>query len=167
MANPASILLRVGGDSSQFEAVIGRAQARLSAFGKSIQNVGAKVGNIGKGLSVAAGAMSAPLIGAVASFVSAADAAAKLSDKLGISVESLSMYQYALSQNNIDTAVFTNSIKSMSNIIAKQGTEAAKMAESIGLSLSDLAGLSPEAAFEKIADALNGVEDHVTKMAAA
>lgn len=161
------ILLKIGGTDTDLQKVLRRAQARIQAFSKSINKIGGKISGFGKDIGKYVGLASAPLAASVAAFSQMGDGLDKLSGKLGISVEALSEYQFALAQSGTDINVFTVAIKTMSNIISKETGDGVKALNKLGLSIKDLQGLSPEKAFEKIANSLNQVEDEVTKTSVA
>jgi hypothetical protein len=161
------ILLKIGGDDSRLAAVLNRASARLSAFGKGISSLGSRFSNMGKSAAIYAGALTAPLAGAVQQFASAGDALDKMSGRVGVSVESLSQLKYAAEQSGASLGDVESAVSSMSNAIGRQSARAVKAAQSIGLSLSELATLTPEAAFERVTAALASTEDQATRTAAA
>lgn len=161
------ILLKLGGDDSPLNAVLNRASAKLTAFGKGISSIGSRFSSWGKSASVYAGALAAPLAASIQQFTSMGDALDKMSARLGVSVESLSELKYAAEQSGSSLADVESGIKSMSEKVTKASAETAVMAQLIGLSLSELQGLTPEQAFERITAALADCTDAATRTAAA
>ena len=167
MSAQAGLLLKIGGDDSQFAAAIKRSQARLQAFGKQIQSMGTKITGFGKQLTVYAGILSAPLAGSIAMFSTAGSELNDFSQRLGISVESLSEMKYASEMAGSSLSELTSGLATMTANLSKQSTKTAAMLGKIGLSFSELDGLSPEKAFEKISEAINNTEDQTTKLGVA
>jgi len=108
------------------------------------------------------------------SFISSAAASAAavddLSKRTGISTQTLQGYGLAASQSGVSTELMGKSLQKLTVIQGKaqNGNKAAKDAFSaIGLSMQDLAGLSPEKTFEAVADAISQLPTVAQQSAAA
>ncbi|HZL38019.1 MAG TPA: hypothetical protein VFC78_22075 [Tepidisphaeraceae bacterium] len=83
--------------------------------------------------------------------------------KLGISAEQMSRFQHAANATHTDISALTTGMDRLNRqigLVASGDKSAAKAAESftrLGLSAKELAGLSPDEAFTKVADALGKV----------
>ena len=108
------------------------------------------------------------------SFISAAASSAAavddLSKRTGISTQTLQGYGLAASQSGVSTELMGKSLQKLTVIQGKaqNGNKAAADAFSaIGLSMQDLAGLSPEKTFEAVADAISKLPTVAKQSAAA
>ena len=127
------------------------------------------------GLDSAFAAIGASLsLGGVAAFtVSAArsaDQINKLSDRLSISTEALSEFQFVAQQSGVDFTQFATAVQRATRRIsqAAEGTgEAVDALRELGLNARELTNLSPEQAFEVLAEALSRVDDEFRRVALA
>jgi len=108
------------------------------------------------------------------SFISAAAGSAAavddLSKRTGISTQTLQGYGLAASQSGVSTELMGKSLQKLTVIQGKaqNGNKAAADAFSaIGLSMQDLAGLSPEKTFEAVTDAISKLPTVAQQSAAA
>lgn len=119
-------------------------------------------------------AVTAPLIGAftgaVAAFTSAGDELAKMSQRTGLSVESLSELKYAADQSGTSLSALENSTKKMQVGLLDASNGTGTLLEALtplGLNLAELRGLKPEQQFLALARAIAGVEDPTQRAALA
>jgi len=106
----------------------------------------------------------------IKSAASSAAAVDDLSKRTGISTQTLQGYGLAASQSGVSTELMGKSLQKLTVIQGKaqNGNKAAKDAFSaIGLSMQDLAGLSPEKTFEAVADAISQLPTVAQQSAAA
>ena len=106
----------------------------------------------------------------IKSAASSAAAVDDLSKRTGISTQTLQGYGLAASQSGVSTELMGKSLQKLTVIQGKaqNGNKAAKDAFSaIGLSMQDLAGLSPEKTFEAVADAISKLPTVAQQSAAA
>lgn len=139
------------------------AEKRLEAFGASVKAIGTKL--LGIGTAAVAG-----LVATTTVFASMGDELAKMSVRTGISVESLSALGYAADQSGADLTVLEGGVRRMQRFLtdASQGSTAATdTLTQLGLSVEQLAGLTPDKQFELLADRLAQIPDPTTKAALA
>jgi len=141
------------------------------------KNIKSSMGNIKKELEKAGVALTAfgaaitvALGKAVTGFAEFGDELVHLSEKTGISVESLSELKYVGDQTGISLDQMALAVKGMANFLetARDGSStAAKALRQLGISVSDLKGLTPEQMFMTLANAIAAVPDPLTRSALA
>lgn len=139
------------------------ASKKLKAFGDAITGWGQKMTAIGA-------AVTAPLIGSAKAFSEMGDRMAKMSQRTGISVETLSELAYAAELSGADLDTLEGSLRKMQKAIvaAAEGSESANEAlGQLGLTVADLRGLSPDQQFKLIADRLSQIQSPAVKAALA
>lgn len=139
------------------------ASKKLKAFGDAITGWGQKMTAIGA-------AVTAPLIGSAKAFSEMGDRMAKMSQRTGISVETLSELAYAAELSGADLDTLEGSLRKMQKAIvaAAEGSESATEAlGQLGLTVEDLRGLSPDQQFKFIADRLSQIQSPAVKAALA
>ena len=150
-------------DDSKLVRGLRRAEKRLKAFGDRIRNLGLKIAGLGT-------AMLAPMLGAAKAFGSMGDQVAKMAKRTGLSVEALSELRFAASQTGTSLEALETGFRRMQRSIYDAGrglsTQTDALAD-LGLTYEDLAGLSPEEQFKKLAEAISRVEDPTRKAALA
>lgn len=139
------------------------ASKRLQAFAASVQGMGLKLAGAGA-------AMLAPLIGAVQQFAAMGDEVNKASERTGVAVEALSELAYAADQSGANLAVLEAGLRRMQTSIldAASGSKSAQESLSmLGLTVEQLAGLSPDEQFKLLAERISRIEDPTLKAALA
>lgn len=139
------------------------AQSRLTKFAGFAKEVGASLVGIGAGAF-------APLAAAGKVFASMGDAMAKASTRTGITVESLSTLAYAAEQSGTSFEGLETGIKKMQKAIgdaAGGSAEAQQTLAALGLTVGDLAKLSPDQQFLAIAEQISKVADPTQRAAVA
>ena len=142
---------------------LAKAQRTLKSWGNSLSSVG-------RDLMAGGAAVLAPMTAAVKMFSDAGHELETLSKKTGMSVEWLSAMQYAVGQLGGEFDGFDIGIKKMQNVVADAGRGAQPSVDAIerlGLSVQQVATLSPEQQFMTIGDALNRIQDPAQRAAAA
>ncbi|MCC7409961.1 MAG: hypothetical protein IT442_17980 [Phycisphaeraceae bacterium] len=150
-------------DDSKLVRGLRAAEAKLKAFGAGVRNLGLKLAALGA-------AIVAPLVASTKVFAKMGDDLAKMSARTGFSVETLSELGFAAELSGANVEDLEKSIRRMQATIvdAAQGLSTATDALTVlGLSVEDLAGLSPEQQFKLIADRLAGIEDPTLRAATA
>lgn len=150
-------------DDTKLQAGLKAAQARLMAFGKGISAVGA-------GLFAAGAAASTAFAGAAKVFSDQGDAIAKMARRTGLSTEAVSELGYAADLAGTDAATLETGIRKMQIAItdaANGAKPAIETLDRLGLSASQLAGLTPDAQLEILADRLSAIADPAAKAALA
>lgn len=110
------------------------------------------------------------LLGASGVFASMGDSMAKASQRTGVGVERLSELAYAAEQSGADLGTLETGLRRMQKTIAEAaaGSQSAEEAlAKLGLSIEQLAGLSPDQQFMLIADRLAKLADPTERAAAA
>ena len=124
-----------------------------------------------KGAMAAANAFrsaSSAVAGYVSSIRQTADASGKLAARLGMSVEALQGLQMAAQMAGVSD--LTPVLQKMSITLGQAASGAKPAMEAlagIGLSIDDLAGMSPDEQFQAIAAAINAIPDPAARAAAA
>lgn len=139
------------------------AEKKLKAFGAGITSIGTKLAGLGAGVVT-------PLLATTNVFASMGDTLAKMSARTGVSAESLSELGYAADQSGADLETLEAALRRMQKQVveAAGGSEtAAESFERLGISVSDLASLSPEGHFKLIADRLSQIQNPTLKAALA
>jgi len=150
-------------DDSKLVRGLKAAEKKVMAFGQSLQR-------IGKSMMALSAAVVAPLVASAKVFANVGDAVAKMARRTGFSAESLSELGYAaeLSGTNVETLEIA--IRRMQRTItdAQAGlTTAQRGLARFGLTAEQLAGLSPEDQFRRIADGLAAIADPTERASAA
>ena len=150
-------------DDKRLVQGLNAASKRLKAWGQSVSAMGQRM--LAGGLAAGGG-----LFGAANLSASMADALDKASKRTGISVERLSELGYAAEQSGADLATLEAGVRRMQKAIAEAagGSAAAQEAlANLGLSVQQLAGLSPDQQFMLITDRLSRIADPALRAAAA
>ncbi len=151
------------GVSDKLTAGLRRAQKQLEAFGAGLRSVGIRMAGIGA-------AAVTSLFGAARMFATVGDDLEEMSQRTGVSVEALSELGFAADIAGSDLETLETGIKHMQRAIveAADGSEAAQQAlAKLGLSAADLAGLSPDEQFKRMADGIGRIEDPALRVAVA
>jgi hypothetical protein len=142
-----------------------KAMKNVRNFRKSINRLPSVIGRAATSMTgMATAAASLVGVGAIGqeiqkSFASIDDLA-KTSDRLGIATEKLSALRFAAEESGVAAKTTDMALQRMVRRVAEaaQGTgEAVKALQELGLSAQQLAQLSPDQQFAKIADAMKGV----------
>jgi len=155
--------VELGVENTKFIRGLRLAEKTLRAFGDKISRLGLQVMAFGS-------AALSPLVGSAKIFSNLGDEIAKMSERTGFSVETLSELKYVASQSDVELSSLGTAISKMQRSIidAGRGLKTQKDAlEALGLSFEQLKDLSPEEQFMKIAEALGKIEDPTQKAALA
>ena len=139
------------------------AETKLKAFGSGIRNLGLEMAGLGA-------AALAPMLGAAKGFADMGSRMWDMSKRTGVSVEALSSLGYAAEQSGAGIEAFENGIRRMQRTIYDAGRGLSTATDSLadlGLTVKDLAGLSPEQQFRLLADRLDQIGDPTRKAAIA
>lgn len=151
------------GVSDKLSAGLRRAQQRLQAFGGGVRAIGLRLTAIGAGVV-------APLLASAKVFADTGSELFDMSQRTGIAIEALSELGFAADQSGTDLATLETGIRRMQRSIADaaQGSKSAQEALALlGLTISELQGLSPEQQFKVIADRIAAIKDPTIRAAAA
>lgn len=158
-----SLLVRIGADTSELEAKLGKANTYIQKHSAQFRKVGMAMTAAGAAVVGAVGLM-------VKSYVAAGDEVHKMALRTGFSTEALSELKYAAEISGASLDDIEKGVKKMSKTIvdAEDGLATyVRTFDRIGLSSKDLMKLSPEEQFDKIARAIANVESPTIRAAAA
>lgn len=136
-------------------AILDRIGAKFEAFGSALSSAG-------KYLSVAAAAVTAPMLALAYETAAASLELQAISQTTGFTVESLSELRYAAKQSGTEFEVLQTGLARMNNLLTKAAEgnqQATDTLDALNLSVADLTHLSPEERFDKIADAIGQIAD--------
>ncbi|MCL4742283.1 MAG: hypothetical protein KJZ54_08775 [Phycisphaerales bacterium] len=151
------------GVSDKLTAGLRAAQRRLQAFGAGVRSIGMRIAAIGV-------AGLAPLAASVKAFSDTGDALDKMSQRTGLSVETLSELGFAAEQSGADLETLEKGVRTLQRTIndAERGLSTAEDAlADLSLSAEQLRGLTPEEQFKLVAEALSRIEDPSKRAALA
>jgi hypothetical protein len=133
--------------------------AKLKAFGTAFQEIGKKV--MGAGALIVA-----PLALASVAFAKMGKDMENASERTGVAVESLSALSYAAEQSGASMEDLEKALGKMEKTIFQAAGGSAELQDalrSVGTSVEELKGMSPENRFLKIADAIGSVSEQSAK----
>lgn len=149
--------------------LVAKFTADTTGFEKGGNKMNATLKRVGAGIATFVGING--LAGMTRAVIDEADQIGKLSERLGISTEALSQFEHVANLSGVSFSTLTTGLQRMTRRIAEVGEfgkGAAKDAlDQLGLSAKELIKLAPEDQYEKIADALNGLENQSLKVALA
>jgi len=140
-----------------------RLKKRLESFGSAVRSLGTKVAALGAAALGGLAAMSA-------AFAKQGDVLEKASRRTGVAVESLSELKVAAELSGAGIEQLEGGFRIMQrNILdASEGLgEAVDAFDRLGISIDEIREMTPEAAFEHIADALASIENPSIRAGAA
>lgn len=146
-------------DATQLEKSLGKIKDRLKTFSRQIGAIGGVMAGMGT-------AVIAPMAAAVKVFADAGDKLHKMSQRTGVSVETLSALDYAATQSGTSIEGLEKAMAGMARFalqVSQGSGEAAKDIEALGLSVNDLQSGTAEERFLKLARAIRGIEDPVER----
>ena len=157
------VFVEIGADPSKFFAAVGKLNKSIGKIGSSMQSFGTKMTALG-------GAVVAPMFASAMAFANVGSALNDMSKRTGVATEALSVLQFAAEQTGTDMGSVEGAVKKMQKAIfaASDGSkEAADALAMVGLTASDLAGLSADEQMGKIADGLMAIQDPGVRAAVA
>jgi hypothetical protein len=167
VATLANLVVKITADANQMTATLDKAEQRNRMFSDSVQR-GMKVA--GASMVALGGAVVGFAALSVKSFAETGDAVQKMAQRTGFSTEALSELSFAAEQSGASIETLEKGVKRMASFIedGRQGLSTTTRAlEAMGVSMEQLIGLSPEAAFDTLAGAIAGVEDPLRRSALA
>lgn len=157
MATIGTLAVNIVARTEKFRRGLMKAQSLASRFAGGLKTVGLAAGTMGLAVAGAGAAVGTFLI---KQQLSAVDALAKTSDKLGITTERLTGLHLAAEETGVSTKTFDMALQRMVRRVAEaaQGTgEAVNALDELGISAASLHQLSPDRQFEQIASAMSRV----------
>lgn len=151
------------GAKDKLSADLKRLQARIAAFGAAVQHVGTRI-------AMAGAAAVVPFALATRHFVEAGSALHDMSQRTGVAVESLSQLDYVAKLAGVSMSELEVGVRFMQRTIADARADvktATDALASLGLTVEQLGGLSPEKQFALIGKHLSQMADPAEKANAA
>lgn len=136
----------------------------LTSVAKKLSGFSIGIGAIGASMAGYGAAITGPLTLMAKRAAESGDHLAKMAGRTNTSVEALSELGFAAEQSGQDIEVIERSLTLMQKAIGS--SQADKKLAKIGLTVKDLAGLSPDKQFEAIADAISKIDDPSKRTAA-
>lgn len=158
-----------GEDSALVRSLSGLS-AKFKDLGGTVTSIGAKTAAAGAGITAMGAAIVGPLAAATTQFAAFGDTLDKTSARTGVTVEALGELAFAAEQSGASLADVEKGFFGLSRSLfdASRGSkEASDALTEIGLTYTQLAGLTPEKQFEMVADALSRIEDESKRGAVA
>lgn len=148
--------------ANKFNKGLAAAAARLKAWGTAVSLAGLK-------LAAGAGIILAPLILATKSAIALGSELLEMSQRTGLSVETLSELKFAAEQSGNSIESIEKSVRKMQQQLGKgeQSKAFVETIKSLGLELDALKKLDPEQQFLTLAAAISKVKDPTQRTAAA
>lgn len=167
MATAGSIVIDLLAKTGSFETDMNRARRKVNEFDNDLKGMIARLDRA----SVALAGVAAAAAGWVAltmQTVKTMDATSKMADQIGVTTEALTGLRFAAQQfANVSDQTFDMALRRMTRRIeeAAQGSGGAKAAfEAMGLSAKELARLSPDQQFMRIADAMQKTDTQAQRL---
>jgi hypothetical protein len=162
----SNMVVRIGGDATQFKQVLNGVQSQASKAGKNIAS------SLASPLGVAMGGagISAGIIMAGKAMIDAGDKIDKGSQKLGISAEQYQRLDRMAGDAGATIEQVIPAFSRMAKVLQgadEESKTAQKSLERIGLTVEDLKGKRPDEQFGIIARRLSAITDESTKAATA
>lgn len=170
MATIANLNAKLGLSANGFFSAINKVKNELKSTKTWASKLTSGFGGVGTAIAgLGIGAAAAGFGAFVRSNMESVDSLSKLSAKLGITTEALGGLKYAGDLANVPLETLGAGIAKMSKNLgeAVNGSSSAQATfDSLGLSFTELASMAPDAAFAKIADRLNQIENPAQRTAA-
>jgi hypothetical protein len=167
MAKGRTVAVRITADTKGLVAGVMKAEVTLGNLRKTaVAGTAVLAKFAAAGAAAAAGALTA-LYARTAPLI---DANAKLADRLNMSTEALGGLQLQATLSGVSSELLSKSMDKMSVSIgnaARLGGATAKSFENIGLNVRELAGLSADEQFKRIADGISSLKTASAQAAAA
>ncbi len=150
-------------DKSQLEKGLDEAAARFRSWGTAIMAIGASVTAMG---SLVVG----PILAFAGIFAEVGDDMAKMATRTGVTVEALSELRHAAGQSGATAEDLEKGFVGLAKFMDEAGqgsASATRRLNDLGLSFSQLGGMSRDQQIEALADAISRVEDPAQRTAIA
>lgn len=150
-------------DKSPMIRVLNQTSKEFGRWGKNLATMGASLAAGGFGVG-------AGIVALVKSFADAGSQIDDVSQRTGVAVESLGELQYAAVQNGSSLEDLEGGFKNLGKFIvsvAEGNKEATGTLDTLGVSLSQLKGLSPDKQFELLADKIASISNPAVKASMA
>ncbi|NGR09403.1 hypothetical protein G5B41_17825, partial [bacterium SGD-2] len=168
MATAGSIVLDLLARTGSFITDMDRARKKVGEFDNDLKGMVARLDRASIALAGVAAAAAGGWVALTMQTVKAMDATAKMAQQIGVTTESLTSLRFAAQQfANVSDQTFDMALRRMTRRIeeAAQGSGGAKTAfEAMGLSAKELARLSPDQQFMRIADAMQKTDTQAQRL---
>jgi hypothetical protein len=157
--------VEIAADSSRLGRDLRAAQTQIRGFGDSVRNIGLQLGTLFSGAALSGG-----ILNSAKSFADAGSALDDLSQRSGVSVESLGALSLAAKLSDTSLETLGKGFAKMQLLIVKASKgndEAVDTIQSLGLNLRSLARMSPDKQFEAYAGAIAKLQDPALRANAA
>jgi len=159
---PSAADIRAGGAFVELYTKNGPLYAGLKNAQRRVKAFASGAMSYGRNLLALGGAVTGPLVASAKLFASVGDDLDKMSARTGVAVESLSELGFAAEQGGASLGDVEAGLKGMQRALTNAEKGLSRPIENLamlGMTIDDLRGLDPEQQFEKIAAALEQVED--------
>lgn len=167
MATVASLMVKLIGDTSDFEKSMNSSSKKMKAFGEGLTKTGK---TLSKNVTAPILAAGAGIFALAQKTANAGDEIQKMALRTGFSAEALSEYKHAAELSGTSIESLEKGVKRMAKVVydAERGLSTSNEAlKALGLSAEQLKGLKPEQQFEMLAGSLAGVSDASQRAALA
>ena len=157
-------------EDSRLIAGLKRSERQLKAFGQAVTTIGSGLKTAGLWMAGLGAAIVAPLAMAAREFARTGDALVEMSQRTGMSIETLSGLALAASRSGVSMEEFEISVRRMQKTISGADDDskaAVKALATLGLTVDGLAGKGTEEQFKAVADAIARISDPTDRAAAA
>jgi len=168
--NAGSIVSKLELQKSKWDASVKSVKGDLKTLGGKIQANSAKFKSMGRGMTMAGGAIVASMGLMIKKYAQAGDEVHKMALRTGFATSTLSELKYAAEISGGSITSLEKGIKKMSKSLtdASIGLETyVRSFDRIGLSVEELMTLSPEDQFLKIAEGIASLESPTLRAATA
>jgi len=168
--NAGSIVSKLELQKSKWDASVKTVKGDLKTLGGKIQANSAKFKSMGRGMTMAGGAIVASMGLMIKKYAQAGDQVHKMALRTGFATSTLSELKYAAEISGGSITSLEKGIKKMSKSLtdASIGLETyVRSFDRIGLSVEELMALSPEDQFLKIAEGIASLESPTLRAATA
>jgi hypothetical protein len=158
------------GANDKLSAALDNAKKKIQEFGDAASAVGGGIQTAGLAIMAAGTAIVGSLAAAGLAFAKVGSELNDLSQRTGVSVEALSELQFVFGQAGVEAADLETAIKKMQKAVveAANGSKGAnELIARLGLSVADLAAMTPEEMLSAFADGLATVSNPSERAALA
>lgn len=152
-------------NDTAFTKGLSKAKTGLETFSNNANRAGRAMMTVGAAASAAIGGS---VLAAAKVFADTGSALNDMSQRTGIAVDQLSRLSHAANMSGTSLGTVEAGIKAMQKALYAADEESRAVQETLknlGVSMSDLSGLSPDQQFMKIADALSRISDPTRRAA--
>lgn len=175
MATALALAMQITANTSQLAGATRDVESKLDAMAKAGRKASAdlsvlKTIEVSRVLVAGITGLTRSLGGIVTSSAATVAGLDDLSKRTGVATQSLQAYQFAAEQSGVSVETFGRSVQKLGINLGEAQTgnkAAAKSFADLGLSVDELVGLSPEAAFEAVAAAIARLPNPAQQAAAA